>query len=1441
MSRDRSNIAIVGMACKFPGAPDLETYRSNLERGVDAIIDAPPGRVDPAYYEPGSTANDRITCRRGGFLGEAVFFDPTPYGIMPIAAEGSEPDQMLTLELVAAALKDAGFELDSSIPRETTAVILGRGGYIGSRGARLCQHAIFAQQLAKSAAALLPGLTSDHLNALKEGFISQLGHYGSDTAIGLVPNIVASLVANRFDFGGSAYTIDAACASSLIAVDQAIRELHAGSADLVVTGGIHLCDDMSFWNVFSRLGAISRTQQIRPFDRRADGLLIGEGIGILVLARQADAERRGDRIYALIQGVGVSSDGRGRSVMQPRTTGQIVALDRAWRMAGLNPGSIGLLEAHGTGTPEGDRAELATIAQFFGDKLESQAALGTVKSMIGHTMPAAGAAGLIKAALAIYHGFLPPTLHCEEPSELVARTGFQLLTESIPWPDGVARRAAVNAFGFGGINAHLVLEAASELPRVRHATGDRSFSDMLLLSAQSPDDLLRMLEGEQLYRESGPFRLAIERPTPERRLLGAKLVRRGMRWGGRNGIWYSPGGLAQEGGRIAFLYPGMDASFEPNIQGLADYLGIGTPPYHDARGDLLTVSYGIISLGRWLTDILEHLGIHAHGMAGHSVGEWTGMMASGLIESEGADRFFAQVAPALELNVPGVVFAAAGCGVAQGEEAISGLPEISVSHDNCPHQILLCGVENSIEIAMGRLRAAKILCEKLPFRSGFHSPLLRPYVRQFYDIFQNFTYSAPKVPLWSANTLEPYPLDREAKNRLLVEHLLERVRFRELIDRLHETGHRVFIQIGMGRLVGFVEDTLSGRPFMASSVLAEKRDGLEQVRRLSAELWCEGYPVRLDRIGLKLTQSGLGEKKGKAIRLELATPHPHLKPSPEILGAAGVSRSSDTVGVQFGSVQLDSNPVLRELATVNQALSNMSQEVVAAWSERSRSIALPQPVPQALSPRSLVRVARYSLETMPEVIDHCFIRQPKGWNKIVDRFPVVPMTRSIDTLLELAHELVPELIPIEVERIRANRWLELEPPVDVELKAKFDGKDRVRISIGDYLEGTVVLAEEYPPAPPPRPLDLSGGVQPCVSIKEYYEGWTFHGPAFQGITRLGPMGESGMHGDLVCLPARGALLDAGGQLAGYWCAAHIDRDRVVLPYRIDRVRYFGPHPHPGTRMAATVHIHELTDLWQRADVEFHDNNLLWARMEGLEDRRFQGDDRFYFASQFPGTKYGALIRSQGYCLVEESWRTSASRYFIARLYLGDEEMAEYRGKQMRVQRAWLLGRIALKDVVRNLLWERGVSEIYPIQIQVRNIAQGRPYVTGFWQEDLRVSVAHKESIAVAIVAEGADVGIDLEKIEHRDNAFVTASFQPRELNLVKSVDRDEWLTRLWVAKEAIGKARGTGLAGQLHNITIEKIEGERLFADGVWVSTVREGDYIVGWTEHPTIWHPKNT
>ena len=464
VATQRTSVAIVGMACTFPGARNLLQFWQNIVSGVDAVSDAPPLRWDPAlYYDPNIAG--KIYCKRGGYIGTSFTFDPLKCGTMPRAIDGAEPEQFLVLRAVYEALQDAGCLHNERLPRERTAVVLGRGNYLGAGVTGLVQRGMITEQTLEVLRRLHPEFSPAELEAVRRELQAQLPPFGPDSAPGLIPNIVSGRVANRLNLMGPTFTIDAACASSLIAAEIGIRGLQSGQFDAVLAGGVHLFADVSFLHVFSAMGALSRSSVVRPFDRDCDGTISGEGVGILVLKRLADAERDGDRIYAVIRGIGTSSDGKALSVTAPRIEGEILALRRAYEMAGVSPDTVGLIEAHGTGTPVGDETELLALHSVFGPRRFDQpsVALGSIKSMIGHAMPAAGAAALIKTALSIYHGLLPPTLNCRSPHRLLknGESRFYVNSRTQPWIHGDAghpRRAGVNAFGFGGVNAHVVLE-----------------------------------------------------------------------------------------------------------------------------------------------------------------------------------------------------------------------------------------------------------------------------------------------------------------------------------------------------------------------------------------------------------------------------------------------------------------------------------------------------------------------------------------------------------------------------------------------------------------------------------------------------------------------------------------------------------------------------------------------------------------------------------------------------------------------------------------------------------------------------------------------------------------------------------------------------------------------------------------------------------------------
>ncbi|MGW1870646.1 SDR family NAD(P)-dependent oxidoreductase [Streptomyces mauvecolor] len=440
------DIAVVGMACMFPQAPDLATYWANVVGGVDAVTEVPADRWDAEIYHDATGERAGTTASRwGGFL-PPIPFDPFAYGIPPASLGSIEPVQLLALEAARRALEDAGYG-ERPFDRSRTSVVFGAESGSDLSGATTLRT-------------VLPAYLGEIPPAVEE----QLPKLTEDSFPGMLANVIAGRIANRLDLGGANYTVDAACASSLAALDVACKELAAGTSEMVLCGGADLHNGINDYLLFSSVRALSPSGRSRTFDASADGTVLGEGVACVALKRLADAERDGDRVYAVVKGIGSASDGRSLGLTAPRPEGQRAALERAYRAAGVSPARVGLVEAHGTGTVVGDRTELATLTAVFTESgaAPGGCALGSVKSQLGHTKCAAGLAGLIKAAMALRTGITPPTLHLQEPNAAwdPATSPFAFHGEARPWAAPAAERiAGVSAFGFGGTNFHAVLTA----------------------------------------------------------------------------------------------------------------------------------------------------------------------------------------------------------------------------------------------------------------------------------------------------------------------------------------------------------------------------------------------------------------------------------------------------------------------------------------------------------------------------------------------------------------------------------------------------------------------------------------------------------------------------------------------------------------------------------------------------------------------------------------------------------------------------------------------------------------------------------------------------------------------------------------------------------------------------------------------------------------------
>ena len=475
-------IAIVGTGAVLPDAVNVPAFWDNVKNGRYSISEVKPDRWDPAlYYDADPAAPDRTYSTIGGWVRDFAW-DPIKWHlpVPPRVVDAMDESQKWAIACTREALEDYGYP-KRPLNTDRTAVILGNAmaGEKHYFTALRLYFPEYAHELAECAsfADLPEALRRDLTRELHDRMAKRVPDVTEDTMPGELANCIAGRIANVFNFHGPNYVVDAACASAMAAISAAAEGLVENDFDLAVAGGIDRNMGASTYIKFCKIGALSATGT-RPYAEGADGFVMGEGAAIFLLKRLADAERDGDKIYAVLRGMGGSSDGKGKGITAPNPIGQKLAIERAWQNAGLSPATATLIEGHGTSTRVGDVVEVTSLI----DALNSfqlpkhSVALGSVKSNLGHLKAAAGAAGFLKTALALRDKVLPPSVHCEHPNPDIdfAHSPLYVNAELKPWTtpaDGV-RRAGLSAFGFGGTNFHAVLE--EYIPGRLNGNGKRS-------------------------------------------------------------------------------------------------------------------------------------------------------------------------------------------------------------------------------------------------------------------------------------------------------------------------------------------------------------------------------------------------------------------------------------------------------------------------------------------------------------------------------------------------------------------------------------------------------------------------------------------------------------------------------------------------------------------------------------------------------------------------------------------------------------------------------------------------------------------------------------------------------------------------------------------------------------------------------------------------------
>jgi phosphopantetheinyl transferase len=491
--------------------------------------------------------------------------------------------------------------------------------------------------------------------------------------------------------------------------------------------------------------------------------------------------------------------------------------------------------------------------------------------------------------------------------------------------------------------------------------------------------------------------------------------------------------------------------------------------------------------------------------------------------------------------------------------------------------------------------------------------------------------------------------------------------------------------------------------------------------------------------------------------------------------------------------------------------------------------ALAAPGPLTAAPvRELVEQRTFSVESDPFLLDHCLFFQPPGWPHPEDRYPVVPIAMSMELMLELASRAAGRRASA-LEDVHAATWLAVTPPADVTMRVTPREDGGAGVAFEGFVDGVARFDEPGPPEPDTTPLRKERR-EIWEHDDMYGARWLFHGPAYQGVVRIHTVADDGMRATLRVLDAPGGLIDAAGQVLGMWAFRTATVDWLALPYRVDRLETWEPLPPPGTLVECVVRIRESGPRLVKGDIEVVWDGRLCLRITGWQDVRFESDHRMWSVMIYPEHCLLAEPQPDGYVVVPHVRRAPWSEEYLARRYLSAPERAELErapaGRRLRK----LYGRVAAKDAVRQLLDSLGHDAVYPVEVRVESAPDGRPLVSGPFEEDVRVSLAHTDDMSVALAAIGADPGIDAERVEPRDDGFLRMAFGEAELGLLpKAGERDEWLTRLWCAKEAVGKARGTGLAGDPRSIAADEVAGERIRFGDRWVETRRRGDHTIAW------------
>jgi polyketide-type polyunsaturated fatty acid synthase PfaA len=894
-------IAVIGIGSIFPGRGGNTGYWRDIFQGRDTLSDTPASHwlIDD-YYDANPLTPDRTYGRRGGFI-SPVPFDPLEFGIPPNALQQTDSAQLLALIAAKHALDNIESTNGCEIDRTRTSVMLGVASAteLTAHMAGRLQRPVWVNALRQS------GLGETDVQAITKRMEDHYIEWKESTFPGLLGNVVAGRIANRLDLGGSNFVTDAACASSLSALQIALHELRAGDSDTVLAGGVDALNDILMYMCFSKTPALSPTGDCRPFSMEADGTMLGEGVGILALRRLSDAERDGNVIHAVIRGLGGGSDGKGTAIYTPLPSGQARAIERAYVQAGYGPETVDLVEAHGTGTKAGDKAELAGLHLVFDGKGDGEpwCAVGSVKSQIGHAKAAAGAASLIKAVQALSRKTLPPTIKIGEPADVLKDSkSFYLNSESRPWisPESRPRRASVSSFGFGGSNFHVALEEytgpnAIRPPRVLP-------SELFLFSAGSTDALMEEIESlihtetvedgfaalaastHARFEADGRVRIAIV--ADDQKDLAAKASRLiGQIESGTLGTAPLGAGIhastsPPEAGKTAFLFSGQGSQYVGMGADLAMAFPAARAVWDIAAGHKITgpkklhrlafppaafdqVEFGeqtqrltemqnaqpaIAAVALAQLALLERLGIDPDMAGGHSFGEIMALHLARSFDMDGVltvaaarGRLMAEAAK----STPGAMMAVQ-TDAQTIAPVVAKVANVVLANDNGPSQVVLSGPVDAIKAAEALCIEQGLKARRLQVATAFHSSIVHAAVEPFAAELASLRPRKPKLPVYANATASPYAVKAADLAAVIAGQIATAVRFREQVEAMYAAGARLFVEVGPGSIVtGLVKDVLGDRAYRAVSLDNKRANGLTHFLSAVGELSVAGQSLDL--------------------------------------------------------------------------------------------------------------------------------------------------------------------------------------------------------------------------------------------------------------------------------------------------------------------------------------------------------------------------------------------------------------------------------------------------------------------------------------------------------------------------------------------------------------------------------------------------------------------